>query len=215
MAKIISCSDAAQMIKDGATVMVGGFLACGTPEKLVDAVIERQTAMLTLIANDTATPELGVGKMVVRRQLKKVIVSHIGTNPETGRQMHAGELAVELVPQGSLAEKIRAGGFGLGGILTPTGVGTPVEEGKQIITVSGRAFLLELPLKADVALIKAWKADKMGNLVYRRAARNFNPLMASAAEVVIVEAEHIVEVGELDPDEVMTPSAFVDYLVQG
>jgi acetate CoA/acetoacetate CoA-transferase alpha subunit len=195
--------------------MIGGFLACGTPDKLVNAVIERKPKELTVIANDTATPELGIGKLVVNRLLKKVIVSHIGTNPETGRQMHAGELEVELVPQGSLAEKIRAGGFGLGGILTPTGVGTPIEEGKQKITLNGKVFLLELPLKADVALIKAWKADKMGNLVYRRAARNFNPLMASSAEVVIVEAEHIVEVGELDPDEVMTPSAFVDYLVQG
>ncbi len=203
------------MVKDGATVMIGGFLACGTPEKLVDAVVARQPKGLTVIANDTATPETGIGKLVVNKLLKKVIVSHIGTNPETGRQMHAGELEVELVPQGSLAEKIRAGGFGLGGILTPTGVGTPVEDGKQRITVNGRVFLLELPLQADMAFVKAWKADKMGNLVYRRSARNFNPLMASAAEVVVVEAEHIVEVGELDPDEVMTPSAFVDYLVQG
>lgn len=215
MAKIITSSEAAKMIKDGATVMIGGFLACGTPEKLVDAVIERKPKELTIIANDTATPETGIGKLVVNRLPKKVIVSHIGTNPETGRQMHAGELKVELVPQGSLAEKIRAGGFGLGGILTPTGVGTPVEEGKQKLTLNGRDFLLELPLKADVALIKAWKADKLGNLVYRRSARNFNPLMASAADVVVVEAEHIVEVGELDPDEVMTPSAFVDFLVQG
>jgi acetate CoA/acetoacetate CoA-transferase alpha subunit len=150
------------MVKDGMTVMIGGFLACGTPESLIDALVQKGVKDLTVIANDTAFPDKGIGKLVVNRQLKKVTVSHIGTNPETGRQMHAGELTVELVPQGTLAECIRAGGFGLGGFLTPTGVGTVVENGKQKLTIGGREYLLELPLKADVALLKAAKADKGG-----------------------------------------------------
>ncbi len=215
MVQIISSAEAAKIVKNEATVMIGGFLACGTPETLVDELVKNKVAKLTVIGNDTGFVDRGIGKLVVNRQCEKVIVSHIGTNKETGNQMNAGELKVDLVPQGSLAEKIRAGGFGLGGVLTPTGVGTPIEEGKQKITVDGRAYLLETPLKADVALIKAWKADKAGNLVYRRSAQNFNPLMATAAEVVIVEAEQIVEAGEIDPDEVMTPGAFIDYLVLG
>ena len=215
MAKIISAAEAAAKVKDGMTVMVGGFLGCGTPQTLVDQVLANGTKDLTLVCNDTAFPDAGVGKLVVNRQFKKVIVSHIGTNPETGRQMNAGELTVDLVPQGTLAERIRSAGFGLGGILTPTGVGTPVEAGKQKLTIDGKDYLLELPIKADVALIKAYKADKAGNLVFRKAARNFNPLMATAAQVVIVEAQNIVETGEIDPDEVMTPGIFVNYLVQG
>ncbi len=215
MAKVISIDEAIDKIENAMTLMIGGFLGVGTPEKLVDGVLARNVRDLTVIANDTAFPDKGIGKLVVNRQLKKVIVSHIGTNPETGRQMNAGELKVELVPQGTLAEQIRAGGFGLGGMLTPTGVGTLVEQGKQKITIAGREYLLELPLKADVALIKAAKADKAGNLVFRKAARNFNPLMASAAAVVIVEAQEIVETGLIDPDEVMTPGIFVTYLVQG
>ena len=215
MAKIISTTDAMAFLKDGMTVMVGGFLGCGTPQTLVDQVLADGTKDLTLVCNDTAFPDAGVGKLVVNRQFKKVIVSHIGTNPETGRQMNAGELTVDLVPQGTLAERIRSAGFGLGGILTPTGVGTPVEAGKQKLTIDGKDYLLELPIKADVALIKAYKADKAGNLVFRKAARNFNPLMATAASVVIVEAQNIVETGEIDPDEVMTPGIFVNYLVQG
>ena len=215
MAKIISAAEAAAKVKDGMTVMVGGFLGCGTPQTLVDQVLADGTKDLTLVCNDTAFPDAGVGKLVVSRQFKKVIVSHIGTNPETGRQMNASELDVDLVPQGTLAERIRSAGFGLGGILTPTGVGTPVEAGKQKLTIDGKDYLLELPIKADVALVKAYKADKAGNLVFRKAARNFNPLMATAAQVVIVEAQNIVETGEIDPDEVMTPGIFVNYLVQG
>ena len=215
MAKVISIDEAIDKIENAMTLMIGGFLGVGTPEKLVEGVLARNVQDLTVIANDTAFPDKGIGKLVVNRQLKKVIVSHIGTNPETGRQMNAGELKVELVPQGTLAEQIRAGGFGLGGMLTPTGVGTLVEQGKQKITIAGREYLLELPLKADVALIKAAKADKAGNLVFRKAARNFNPLMATAAAVVIVEAQEIVETGLIDPDEVMTPGIFVTYLVQG
>ena len=215
MAKIISAAEAAAKVQDGMTVMVGGFLGCGTPQILVDQVLAQGTKDLTLVCNDTAFPDSGVGKLVVSRQFKRVIVSHIGTNPETGRQMNANELAVDLVPQGTLAERIRSAGFGLGGILTPTGVGTPVEAGKQKLTIDGKDYLLELPIKADVALVKAYKADKAGNLVFRKAARNFNPLMATAADLVIVEAQNIVEIGEIDPDEVMTPGIFVNYLVQG
>ena len=215
MAKIISAAEAAAKVQDGMTVMVGGFLGCGTPQILVDQLLAQGTKDLTLVCNDTASPDAGVGKLVVSRQFKKVIVSHIGTNPETGRQMNASELDVDLVPQGTLAERIRSAGFGLGGILTPTGVGTPVEAGKQKLTIDGKDYLLELPIKADVALVKAYKADKAGNLVFRKAARNFNPLMATAAQVVIVEAQNIVEIGEIDPDEVMTPGIFVNYLVQG
>jgi len=215
MSKIISLDEAIDKIENAMTLMIGGFLSVGTPEKLVEGVLAKNVQDLTVIANDTAFPDKGIGKLVVNRQLKKAIVSHIGTNPETGRQMNAGELEVELVPQGTLAEQIRAGGFGLGGILTPTGVGTLVEQGKQKIAVNGRDYLLELPLKADVALIKAAKADKAGNLVFRKSARNFNPLMATAATVVIVEAQEIVETGLIDPDEVMAPGIFVTYLVQG
>ena len=215
MAKIISAAEAAAKVQAGMTVMVGGFLGCGTPQSLVDQVLADGTKDLTLVCNDTAFPDSGVGKLVVSRQFKKVIVSHIGTNPETGRQMNGGELDVDLVPQGTLAERIRSAGFGLGGILTPTGVGTPVEAGKQKLTIDGKDYLLELPIKADVALVKAYKADKAGNLVFRKAARNFNPLMATAADLVIVEAQNIVEIGEIDPDEVMTPGIFVNYLVQG
>ena len=215
MAKIISAAEAAAKVQAGMTVMVGGFLGCGTPQSLVDQVLADGTKDLTLVCNDTAFPDSGVGKLVVSRQFKRVIVSHIGTNPETGRQMNANELAVDLVPQGTLAERIRSAGFGLGGILTPTGVGTPVEAGKQKLTIDGKDYLLELPIKADVALVKAYKADKAGNLVFRKAARNFNPLMATAAHLVIVEAQNIVEIGEIDPDEVMTPGIFVNYLVQG
>ena len=214
-AKQITVHEAMNYIKDGDCIMVGGFLNCGAPETLIEGVVVFGKKNLTLIANDTAFPDAGVGKLVVSRQFKKVIVSHIGTNPETGRQMNAGELDVDLVPQGTLAERIRSAGFGLGGILTPTGVGTPVEAGKQKLTIDGKDYLLELPIKADVALIKAYKADKAGNLVFRKAARNFNPLMATAAKVVIVEAQNIVEIGEIDPDEVMTPGIFVNYLVQG
>ena len=184
MAKIISAAEAAAKVQAGMTVMVGGFLGCGTPQSLVDQVLADGTKDLTLVCNDTAFPDSGVGKLVVSRQVKRVIVSHIGTNPETGRQMNANELAVDLVPQGTLAERIRSAGFGLGGILTPTGVGTPVEAGKQKLTIDGKDYLLELPIKADVALVKAYKADKAGNLVFRKAARNFNPLMASAGKTV-------------------------------
>ncbi|MGE5542325.1 MAG: acetate CoA-transferase subunit alpha [Bacillota bacterium] len=215
MDKLRTIDQAVAGIRDGMTVMIGGFLGCGTPEKIVDRLVAKGVKDLTLIANDTAMPEKGIGKMIVNRQFKKIMVSHIGTNPITGKQMIAGELEVHLIPQGTLAERIRAGGAGLGGVLTPTGLGTVVEEGKQKVVVDGREFLLETPLKADVAFLKAHKADRRGNLVYRRAARNFNPIMATAADLVIAEIEHIVENGELDPDHVITPGVFVDMLVLG
>lgn len=215
MSKITTIEQAMQKIEDGMTLMIGGFLAVGTPEGFVDALVVQGTKQLTVIANDTAFPDKGIGKLVVDGRLKKVIVSHIGTNPETGRQMNTGKLEVELVPQGTLAECVRAGGAGLGGILTPTGIGTIVAEGKEVITVDGKEFLLEKPLRADVALIKAYKADTAGNLIFERSARNFNPLMAMAAKVVIVEAENIVEAGQIDPDQVMTPGIFIDWIVQG
>lgn len=215
MSKITTIEQAMQNMEDGMTLMIAGFLAVGTPEVLVDALVVQGTKQLTVIANDTAFPDKGIGKLVVDGRLKKVIVSHIGTNPETGRQMNTGKIEVELVPQGTLAERVRAGGAGLGGILTPTGIGTMVAEGKEVITVDGKGFLLEKPLRADVALIKAYQADTAGNLVFRRSARNFNPLMAMAAKVVIVEAENIVEAGQIDPDQVMTPGIFVDWIVQG
>lgn len=188
-------------------------MGVGTPEKLVSALLDSNIKDITLIANDTAFVETGVGPLVANNRVKKVITSHIGTNPETGRKMIAGEIEVDLVPQGTLAERVRAGGSGLGGILTPTGVGTVVEEGKEKITVDGRDYLLEKPLRADVALLKAYKADKAGNLVFHQSARNFNPIMALAADLVIVQVESIVEVGEIDPNDVVTPGILVDKIL--
>jgi acetate CoA/acetoacetate CoA-transferase alpha subunit len=217
---VISAAEAAAKVRDGDVLMVGGFLACGSPHTVIQALKAKGAKDLTLICNDTAAHDLksgkitGVGHLVQGRQFKKIIASHIGLNQETQRQMNAGETEVDLVPQGTLAERVRAGGVGLGGILTPTGLGTEVEQGKQVITVGDRLFLLELPLKADVALIKAQKGDRSGNLVYAATARNFNPLMAMAASTVIAEVEEIVEVGEIDPNEVHTPSIFVDFLVK-
>lgn len=215
MNKLISIEEAVNMIQDGMTIMVGGFLGCRNPYVLVDALVAKGVKDITLIANDTSFPEIGIGKLIVNKQVKKLIASHIGTNKETGNQMNSGELEVELVPQGTLAERIRAAGAGLGGILTPTGLGTVVAEGKDIITVDGREYLLEKPLKADIALIVGAKVDKKGNVRYKKATRNFNPLMATAADIVIVEADEIVEVGEIDPDDVMTPGIFVNYIVGG
>lgn len=215
MSKAANKEEAVKHFADNQVLMIGGFLGTGTPESLVEGLLAKGVKGLTVIANDTAFPQKGVGQLVVSKQVSKVIVSHIGTNQETGRQMNAGELEVELVPQGTLAERIRCAGAGLGGVLTPTGVGTMVETGKEKITRNDKTYLLELPLKADIALIKAWKADENGNLVYRRSARNFNPLMAMAAEYVIVEAEELVESGSIDPDEVMTPGVFVNMVIQG
>lgn len=217
---ILSAAEAAGKIREGDSLMVGGFMACGSPHTIIQALKEKGTKNLTLICNDTAAHDLksgkvtGVGHLVQAKAFKKIIASHIGLNQETQRQMNAGETEVQLVPQGTLAEQVRAAGAGLGGFLTPTGVGTEVEQGKQVILVGDRPFLLELPLKADVAILKAKKADKAGNLLYNATAKNFNPLMATAASLVIAEAEEIVEIGEIDPNEVHTPSIFVDFLVK-
>jgi len=213
MDKIKTISEIADLFHDGQTIMTGGFLCAGTPDILVDVLIKKGVKNLTLISNDTAFPDRGVGRLIVNKQVSKIIVSHVGTNKETGRQINSGEIEYELVPQGTLAERIRTAGAGLGGFLTPTGVGTLVEEGKQKLNIDGKDYLLELPLRADIALLHAWKADKYGNLVYRVASRNFNPLMATAADLVIVAAEEIVEVGQLDPDLVATPGALIDVIL--
>lgn len=213
MDKVTSVEKALSHIKDGMTLMIGGFLANGSPELLIDGLLDLDVKDLTIIANDTGFPDKGIGKLIVNRRVKKVIASHIGTNPETGKQMIAGELEVELVPQGTLAERIRAKGAGLGGILTPTGVGTIVENGKERVEVDGKIYLLEKPLGADIALLRGHKTDRMGNTVYYKTMRNFNPIMAMAADIVIMEADEIVEVGELDPDIIITPGIFVDYVV--
>ncbi len=215
MNKVISVNDAVDMIKDGMTVMVGGFMGCKNPFRIIDGLIEKGVKDLTIISNDTAFTYLGIGKLIVNKQVKKVIASHIGTNKETGNQMTSGELIVELVPQGTLAERIRAAGAGLGGILTPTGIGTVVEEGKEKLVVDGKEYLLEKPLRADVTIISGAKVDKKGNIIYSKASRNFSPLMATAADLVIVEADEIVEIGEMDPEMVMTPGIFIDYIVGG
>ena len=214
MAQVVSLEEAIHKVQNGMTIMVGGFIGCGAPDQLLEEVCQKGTKELTLIANDTGILGDAMSQLIIQRCVSKVIATHIGTNKETGRQMTAGELDVKLVPQGTLVEQIRAAGAGLGGILTPTGIGTIIEDGKQKIVVNGIEYLLELPVRANVALLKAYKADKAGNLVYRRAARNFNPVMAMASDLVIAQVDHIVEVGEIDPDEVMTPGIFIDYLVQ-
>lgn len=216
---VISAAEAAAKVKEGMTVHVGGFLGCGSPEGVIAEVAKLGVKGLTLVCNDSAILDqktgraTGVAPLVANKQFAKLIVSHIGTNPETQRQMNAGETAVELVPQGTLAERVRAAGAGLGGFFTPTGVGTEVEAGKQVQIIKGKAYLLETALPGDVALIKAKRADRAGNLQYSKTARNFNPLMATACETVVAEVEEIVEIGEIDPDQVHTPSIFVDYLV--
>lgn len=211
--KIISLEGAVALIPDGATVMVGGFMGVGTPERLMNELLRQGKRDLTVIANDTAVPGRGIGKLVAAGVLRKAIVSHIGLNPETQRQMIVGALEVDLVPQGTLIERIRAAGCGLGGILTQTGVGTLVEAGKRKLEVEGVEYLLETPLRADFALVEAFVSDYQGNLVYALTARNFNPVIAMAAATVIVDAAHIVPVGMISPDHVMTPSVLVDYLI--
>ena len=210
-----SLGDAVAMIPAGASLMIGGFMGVGTPEPIIDELVRQEKRDLTVIANDTAFPGVGIGKLISAKLVRRVIASHIGLNPETQQQMIAGGLEVELVPQGTLIERIRAGGFGLGGVLTPTGVGTVVEDGKRKIAVEGRDYLLETALRADFALIHAFIADYLGNLSYALTARNFNPLMAMAADTVLVQAENVVPVGVVSPDHVVTPAPLVDYLVVG
>jgi acetate CoA/acetoacetate CoA-transferase alpha subunit len=209
----IAIEGAAAMIPDGASLMIGGFMGVGTPERVIDELVRQHKRKLAVIANDTAVPGRGIGKLVTAGLLDKVIASHIGLNPETQQQMIAGKIAVDLIPQGTLIERIRAGGSGLGGILTPTGIGTVVEDGKRKIEVNGTNYLLETALRADFALVHAFLADYAGNLSYALTARNFNPVIALAADTVIVTADHIVPVGVIAPDHVVTPAALVDYLV--
>jgi acetate CoA/acetoacetate CoA-transferase alpha subunit len=211
--KTVSVENAVARIPDGASLMIGGFMGVGTPERLIDELVRQGKRTLTVIANDTAIPGRGIGKLVSAGMLAKAVASHIGLNPETQQQMMAGKMKVDLVPQGTLIERIRAGGCGLGGILTPTGVGTVVEEGKRRIEIEGKSYLLETALRADFALVHAFLADYTGNLSYALTARNFNPVIAMAADTVIATAENIVPVGVIAPDHVVTPAALVDYLV--
>jgi len=206
-------AEAAAMIPDGASVMIGGFMGVGSPERLIDALVARGARGLTVIANDTAMPGRGIGKLITAGAVARVIASHIGLNPETQAKMISGEIACELVPQGTLVERIRSGGMGLGGVLTPTGLGTEVEIGKQVIEVQGNRYIVETPLKADFALIGAWQADYVGNLAYLLTAHNFNPIMALAGATVIAEPEAIVPVGVIAPDAVKTPGVLVDHLL--
>ena len=201
------------MIPDGASLMIGGFMAVGTPERIIDEIVRQKKRDLIVIANDTAMSGKGIGKLVDAKLVRKLIASHIGLNPETQRQMTADELEVELVPQGTLVERIRAGGHGLGGVLTPTGIGTLTAKGKQVIAVDGKDYLLETALRADFALVQAFLADYLGNLSYALTARNFNPVIAMAADTVIASADHIVPTGVLSPDQIVTPAPVVDYLV--
>ncbi len=211
--KTITLRDAVAMIPDGASVMIGGFMGIGTPERAIDELVRQEKRNLTVIANDTASPGNGIGKLVSARLLRKAMVSHIGLNPETQKQMTDRQLEVDLIPQGTLIERIRAGGHGLGGVLTATGIGTPVEQGKQCVNVEGRTYLVETALRAEFALVHAFLADYLGNLSYALTARNFNPVIAMAADTVIACAENIVPVGVISPDHVVTPAPVVDYLV--
>ena len=209
----ISAEEAVAKIEDGASLLVGGFMAVGTPERIIDEIVRQGKHELTIIANDTASPGVGIGKLIGAKLVRKVIASHIGLNPETQEQMMSGGLIVDLVPQGTLIERIRAGGYGLGGVLTPTGVGTEVENDKQKIQVKGQTYLIEVALRADFALVHAFLADYFGNLSYALTARNYNPIVAMAADTVIATAEHIVPVGVIAPDHVITPAPVVDYLI--
>jgi acetate CoA/acetoacetate CoA-transferase alpha subunit len=211
--KAVSAEEAVAMIPNGASIMVGGFMGVGTPERLLDELVRQKKSGLSLISNDAATPGKSVGKLFEGGQVSNMIGTHIGLNPKAQQQMLGKQITVDLIPQGTFVERIRAGGCGLGGVLTPTGVGTLVEDGKQKIDVKGKSYLLETALRADFALVHAFLADYLGNLSYALTARNFNPVMAMAADTVIVTAEHIVPVGVIGPDHVVTPGPLVDYLV--
>lgn len=217
--KIMTAQEAVAGIQDGASIMVGGFMACGTPEILIDALVEKNVRNLTIICNDAGVPGRGVGKLLSNGQIKTLIASHVGLNPEVAHRMNTDvaedKLECILIPQGTLAERIRAGGAGLGGFLTPTGVGTIIAEGKQVINIDGRDYLLEKPLKADFALLRGSVTDKFGNTTYNGTTRSFNPMMATAAEYVIVGTCEIVETGEIDPNHVVTSGIFVDAIVGG
>lgn len=212
--KFISAEEAASMVKDGMTIMIGGFLAVGSPTSIIDKMVKSGVKNLTIICNDTAFPDKGIGLLVANKQVKKIITSHIGTNPSTIEQFNNKEISIEFSPQGNLVERIRCAGAGLGGVLTPTGIGTIVQEGKQVLNVDGIDYILEKPLHADIALIGASVSDTIGNLTYKGSSQNFNPTMATAAKIVIVEAEEVVEIGQICPDNVRTQSIFVTHIVK-
>ena len=217
--KIKNAEEAVAGIKEGASIMIGGFMACGSPEILIDALVKKGVKNLTIICNDAGVPGRGVGKLLSNGQIKTLIASHVGLNPEVAQRMNTDvaedKLECILVPQGTLAERVRAGGAGLGGFLTPTGVGTIVAEGKQVINIDGRDYLLEKPLRADVALIRGTVTDKFGNTTYNGTTRTFNPMMATAADYVIVGTCEVVEIGQIDPNNVVTSGIFVDAIVGG
>lgn len=213
--KNISKSEFVTKVQDGAKIMIGGFMNIGTPVNIIDALLETEVKDLTIICNDAGLPGVGVGKLIEAGKVKTLIASHIGLNPAAGQKMSSGEMEVILVPQGTLAERIRSGGAGLGGFLTPTGIGTLVQDGKEVITVDGKEYLLEEALKADFAFILGHVVDEKGNVEYNLTTQNFNPLMATAAETVVVEARSIVKVGELSPNHVHTQHIFIDYIVEG
>jgi 3-oxoacid CoA-transferase subunit A len=216
MNKVVASADEAiRDVQDGAVIMSGGFGLCGNPENLIAALHKKGVKGLTIISNNCGTTELGLGVLLKAKQVKKMVSSYVGENKEFERQYLSGELEVELNPQGTLAERIRAGGCGIGGFYTPTGVGTQIAQGKETRVIDGREYVLEKPLKADFAIVRAWKADRWGNLVFRKTARNFSPMMCMAAKTTIAEVEHLVEVGELDGDQVHVPSIFVKRIVQG
>ncbi len=212
---LASADDAVALIPDGASILMGGFGLCGIPENLIRALHARGTRNLTVISNNPGADDFGIGILLRARQVRKMIATYVGENKEFERQYLAGELAVDLVPQGTFAERIRAGGAGIAGFFTPTGYGTLAAEGKESRIIDGRSYVLEQPLTADFAFVRAWKGDRHGNLVYRRTARNFNPVMATAGRVTIAEVEHVVESGELDPDHVVTPGIYVTRVVLG
>ena len=218
MPKFVSVQEAAAQVKDGMTVMIGGFLGCGSPHNVINAILESGAKDLTIIANDSPKPGFGLASLIDNHRVKRLIASHVGMNQNVADQMNAGEMEVILTPQGSLAEMIRAGGGGLGGVLTQTGLGTPVEDSPLVdrkIEIDGKDYLLMKPLHADVALIGAAKIDKAGNVWYKGTGRNFNPLIATAADTVIVEADTVLEIGEIEPENVVTQGIFVDYIVDG
>jgi len=216
MSKVLaSAAEAVALVPDGATIMMGGFGVCGLPENLIDALHDRGTRDLTIISNNAGLDGFGIGRMLITHQVRKMISSYVGENKEFERQFLSGELDVELVPQGTFAERIRAAGAGIGGFFTPTGYGTVVAEGKETRVIDGKPYVFEAPLHADFAFVRAWKGDRLGNLVYRKTARNFNPIMATAAQVTIAEVEHLVEPGEIDADHVVTPGIFVRHILKG
>lgn len=213
--KLIKLENLNEIVKDSMTVMVSGFMGCGSPHKIIDKLVELGVKDLTLVCNDTGFVDYGVGKMVVNKQFKKIQTSHIGLNPEAIRQLNDKETEFELIPQGTLAERIRSAGAGLGAVVTPTGIGTLVAEGKETIVIDDKEYLIEKPIKADIAIIGASKVDEKGNTYYSGSGRNFGTIMATAADVVIVEADEVAKVGEIDQEHVMTPHIFVDYIIDG